>query len=151
MLTPLLIAIRRWRNEENHLRVQKKGSDGVYESYRLRLGPEVTEHEDSDKSKTRQYLTLFYRSSVEGTPQDDVTELLEGSAASQLKEEVTDSAVYQGAQTLWITAWRSEDAAIRFGQSITPLPEDRFLRIRIERDYTKSDRKDAPHETPGMT
>ena len=37
-----LEAIKTWRNEEHHLRVQGKGTD-VYESYRLRIGREVRE------------------------------------------------------------------------------------------------------------
>ena len=139
-----------WRNEENHLRLQKKGSETVYESYRIRLGPEVPKSEEPDNEKTRHYMTLLYRSSFEGTPPDDVAELLESGIAGQLKGEVVDSTVYKGAQTLWITTWRSQDAAIHFEQSITSLPEDTLLRIRVERDYTKSDRNDAPHEMPGM-
>lgn len=142
----------RWRMEENHLRLQKKGSETVHESYRIRLGPEVSEEDDGDKSKARHYVTLFYRNNFEGTPPDDVTALLEPGVASQLKGEVLDSVVFTGDQTptLWVTSWRSEDAAIQFEKSITTLPEDKLVRVRIDRDYTKVDRQDAPHESPGM-
>lgn len=140
----------RWRNQENHLRMQSKGSDGVYESYRIRLGPEVGEDDRGDKSKTRHYLTLFYRGDVEGTPPDNVTEVLKEGRASELKDEVVDSFVFQGDQTVWITTWGSEDAAIKFEKSAKSLANGNVVRIRVERDYTKTDRKDAPHETPGM-
>lgn len=140
----------RWRMQENHLRLQKKGSEIVHESYRIRLGPEVTEGDDADNSKARHYVTLFYRNNVEGTPQNEVTALLDAGTAAQLNEDMLDSAVYSGDQTLWITAWRSEEAAIHFEQCITTLPEDRLVRMRVDRDYTKTDRTDAPNENPGM-
>ena len=57
----------------------------------------------------------------------------------------------QGAQTVWITAWKLEDAAAKLEASATRLPDDKVVRVKVNRDYTKSDRKDAPYETPGMT
>lgn len=141
-------AVRRWREQEDHLRLQKKSFDTVWEAFRIRLGPEVTEADSS--SEARHYLTLLYRSNVDGTPPNDVTEVIEAESASQLKSEVLDSAVFQGPSTVWITAWRSKDAAMRFAKSVESSSGDKVVRIRIDRDYTKTERNDAPNQIPGM-
>ena len=141
-------AVGRWREEENHLRLQKKSFDTVWEWYRIRLGPEVSEADSA--SEARHYLTLLYRSNVDGTPPDDVTEVLDASLTSQLKGDIIDSAVFQGEKTFWITAWRSQHAATTLEKGLASSSGDNVVTICVNRDYTKSQRKDAPNQVPGM-
>ena len=143
-------AVNRWRNETSHLNAQEKASDGVYESYRLRLGPGVMQDSSSDSSKVRHHMTLYYPKIVEGTPTDDVTTLLDASNASELKEVLIDSSVYQGQSTLWISAWRSKEAAVRFEKAVQQRISGKVVHVQIHRDYAKTERKDAPHEKAGM-
>jgi heme-degrading monooxygenase HmoA len=138
-------AMSQWRNESNHLRAQGKGFD-VYQSYRLRLGPDV---EASTGHDARHFLVLYYRESFDGTPEDDITSLLQAGAASAVKNDLLDSSVYQGPRTAWVSAWRSQDAADNLEKAIPREEGDALVKMMVERDYTKTDRKDAPSELPG--
>jgi heme-degrading monooxygenase HmoA len=138
-------AMSQWRNESSHLRAQGKGFD-VYQSYRIRLGPDV---EASQGKDTRHFLVLYYRESFDGTPEDDITSLLQAGAASVVKNDLLDSSVYQGPRTAWVTAWQSQDAADNLEKAIPREEGDALVKMVVERDYTKTDRKDAPSELPG--
>ena len=142
-------ALNEWRNESNHLRLQAKASNVVYESYRLRLGPAVDASDSVSEDGVRQYAILYYRDNVDGTPEDDVTSLLEPESVSIVKEGMLDSSVFQGPRILWVSGWRSAAAASKFEKAIPRIEGDSLSRVRVERDYTKSDRKDAPSENPG--
>lgn len=142
-------SVRRWRNENNHLNSQSKASHGVYDSYRLRLGPAISEGSNDESAHLRHFMTLLYQDKVDGTPSDDVTSLLDGQDASSLKDSMIDSVVYEGQRTLWITGWRSQEAAMKFQKALSGVLPGNIVRLRIERDYTKTDRKDAPHQVAG--
>jgi heme-degrading monooxygenase HmoA len=140
-------AISQWRNEDSHLRAQGKGTS-VYQTYRLRLGPGI--EADAHRSETaRHFVVLYYRDSFDGTPEDDVTSLLQAGAASTMKKDMLDSSVFQGPRTLWVSGWKSQDAAENFEKAIPREEGDTSIIMAVNRDYTKSDRKDAPSESPG--
>ena len=145
-------AVKMWRNEESHLRFQRKASKGVYESYRLRLGPASYSASipETNAVEPKQHMVLYYRETAQGTPMDDVTSLLEDATAAEMKPDVIDSSVFHGPQTLWISAWRSKEAAEKFEKVLPRVSGDFPLHLRIERDYSKVNRADAPHEKPGM-
>ena len=138
-------AMSQWRNESNHLRAQGKGFD-VYESYRLRLGPHI---EASKGNDGRHFVVLYYRESFDGTPEDNITSLLQAGAASVVKKDLLDSSVYQGPRTAWVSAWRSQDAADNLMKAIPRVDGDALVKMVVERDYSKTNRNDAPSESPG--
>lgn len=142
-------AVSRWRNEASHLRAQKKGGSSFYEAYRLRMGSDSFS-QDHD-TKTRHYALLYYRENdhVEGTPAEDVTSLLKNEDVGELKSKVLDSFVYQGPSTVWISSWSTTESIAKFEEAIQKQPGDKAVRVQVLRDYTKSERSDAPHETPG--
>lgn len=107
-------AMSQWRNESNHLRAQGKGFD-VYQSYRLRLGPDV---EAAGESDARHSVLLYYRNVFAGTPEDDIVSLLPASTASAVRKDVLESSVYQGPRTVWVSACRSQDAAERLESTL---------------------------------
>ena len=144
-------AIKRWRNETTHLRIPKKASAGVFESYRIRVGPVVVQEEDKeDVSSGQEHFIVFYqRDKAEEDLTDNNASLIGSDAASQVKENLLDSAVYRASQAVWISAWRSKAAAREFERSIHRVPGNSVKRIQVLRDYTKADRKDAPNLIPG--
>lgn len=146
-------AISRWRNESTHLRIQQEASNGVFQDYRIRMGPalESTRKSDSASSEAGQCVMLYYREKDEGTSLEDITSLVDVSAAQEVKGDLLDCSVYLASQNVWISSWRSEAAAIKFEKLIPRTPDDAVRRVLVVRDYTKFDRKDAPHEKAGMT
>lgn len=148
-------AVKRWRNESNHLRLQAKGADSVYESYRLQLGPSIEFDEDVEEGAeegARQWMVLYFRPSVEGIePENDATLTLPPELALDLKMDMLDSLVFLGDKILWVTTWRTREAAKKFAEGVRIDRMQGFtaVSVRIERDYTRSDRADAPSEVPG--
>ena len=96
-------------------------------------------------------MALYYRHNVEETPEDDVASLLPVDAARELKGNMLDISVFQGTRILWISAWRSSAALRKFLKAIPRIENDSLVQVKVERDYTKFDRNDAPSQTPGET
>lgn len=145
-------AISRWRNETTHLRIQQKASHGIYQDYRIRIGPEVDlDSSDPSSDKASQIVLLYHRETFENTPEDNVTSLIDSAAATELQSELLDSSVYLGPHTLWISSWQSEAAASTFANLLPRSQGSEVKLIAVERDYTKSNRKDAPNENAGSS
>ena len=146
-------AIRQWRNEPTHLRIQGKGSHGIYEDYRIRFGPllDLAEQQaDQIEAGAAQCIVLYYRDSFEGTPTDDITSLIDKDASANNKwDELLDSAVYQGPQILWISSWNTQAAAARFEKLLPRVPGDEVKYILVKRDFGQLSREDAPSEIAG--
>ena len=141
-------AISQWRNEGSHLRAQGKGPS-IYQSYRLRLGPGVEAAEGRGGETARHYVVLYYRDSFDGTPEDDITSLFQLGGVLTVKKDMLDSSVFQGPRTLWVSSWKSQDAAENLMKALPRESGDTLINMVVNRDYTKSDREDAPSESPG--
>ncbi|ETI24409.1 hypothetical protein G647_03778 [Cladophialophora carrionii CBS 160.54] len=146
-------AIKRWRNEPTHIRIQGKAAHGIYEDYHIRIGPllnSVGQQTNQDDEETKQCILLYYRDSFEGTPADSITSLIDvGKTAKEISDELLDSSVYEGPQILWISAWKSEAAASRFEKLLPRTPGDDVKFILVQRDYSQASRKEAPSATAG--
>ena len=79
-------AVKRWRNQSDHLGLQAKGSDTVYEAYRLRLGRGYEKADTSSLSNAREFVVLYSRDDVSETPDDDVTTLLPADSRHKFQE-----------------------------------------------------------------
>ncbi|EXJ60736.1 hypothetical protein A1O7_04889 [Cladophialophora yegresii CBS 114405] len=146
-------AIKRWRNEPTHLRIQGNAAHGVYEDYHIRIGPLLDSDDQQatrNEGEVEQCILLYYRDSFEGTPADSIMSLLDmGDAAKEISEDLLDSSVYEGPQTLWISAWKSGAAARRFAELLPRTPGEEVKFILVKRDYSQVVRKEAPSETAG--
>ena len=145
-------AVKSWRNEEHHLSAQKKGNLLVYEDYRLRLCSEL-DPKSTDEEKAKSYVSLVYRVAGTQTPVDDVLKALKGNTSQKkldsLETNLLDSCYYQGEKGLWITAWRTREAVDRLEEILDLETVEKIIKLQVDRDYTKTSREDAPHETPG--
>lgn len=137
-------AMSRWRNESNHLRAQHKGAD-IYQSYRLRLGGDL----EGPDEQARHFVVLYHRATLDEIPEDDITSLLQPEAASGIRKYILGSSVYQGPRIVWVSAWQSQDAAENLMKMPPRQDGDEIIAVRVRRDYTKSDRGDAPSDSPG--
>lgn len=144
-------AINRWRNELTHLRVQGKASRGIYYDYRNRIGPELDHNSpiSSSSGDASHTILLYFHDSYEQTPEENILSLVDSTSATELRLELLGSSVYLGEQTLWISSWKSQEAAIKFANLLSRSPGDDVKLVSVGRDYTKSNRKDAPNKIAG--
>ncbi|KAK5051597.1 hypothetical protein LTR84_003249 [Exophiala bonariae] len=144
-------AISRWRNQATHLRIQQKANQDVYDDYRVRVGPELDNATSRETSldDTSPVVLLYYRESLETTPKDDTTSLLESTVANGIQSHLLSSSVYLGPRTLWISSWQSEKVARQFTSLLSRIQNDDLKIVRTQRDYTKSRRNDTPSEKAG--
>jgi heme-degrading monooxygenase HmoA len=142
-------SIHSWRNQSDHLRIQRQSRVGVFQDYHLRIGQPLPE-ETSETSSTSQQIMVLYTQPV----QEDVSipnemlELLDNrddSVAESLSADLIDANSYRNeTDVLWISGWRSAKSAKMFSQSLNRVEGDALHQVQIEREYGKFDRKDAP-------
>lgn len=144
-------AISRWRNQALHLRIQHIAKQDIYEDYRIRVGLELNSDTPAQPSSDEisPVVLLYCRDSLETTPENNITSMIEPNSATEVQSYLLDSSVYLGPQTLWISSWQSEEAASRFTKLLPRVENDNLKFIRVQRDYTKSRRTDAPNEKAG--
>jgi heme-degrading monooxygenase HmoA len=126
-------AISRWRNEMTHLRIQQKASHGIYQDYRVRIGPELDpDSSNPSTDEASQIVVLYYRDNFEKTPEDNITSLIDSTTATELQSELLDSSVYLGSQTLWISSWQSEAAASKLANLLSSFPGGHVKLIAVK-------------------
>ena len=159
-------AVVRWRTQAEHHAVQKKGRFDVFEDYHLRVG-EITvdtalpkgfavqeQRFDSTDTGDAKVVTI-----TEVVPQEDnaltamVDRLtanlgLRRSSDGLIDQQVFES-IYHSGKLLLLVAWRGADAA----KSWLPAELDaaisvRHRHVRIIRDYSMFDRREAPQFFP---
>ena len=159
-------AVVRWRTQAEHHAVQKKGRFDVFEDYHLRVG-EITvdtalpkgfavqeQRFDSTDAGEAKVVTIS-----EVMPQEDnalAAKLdrldanlgLRRSSDGLIDQQVFES-IYHSGKLLLLAAWRGADAA----KSWLPTELDaaisvRHRHVRIIRDYSMFDRREAPQFFP---
>lgn len=145
-------SVKQWRNEGHHLSAQKKGNLLVYEDYRLRLCSEL-DLDSTDDGKAKSYVTLIYRPGGTQTPVDDVLKALKMDTSQEKLDspeaDLVESCFYQGEKGCWIAGWRTREAVDRLEKILNLESVEKIIKLQVDRDYTKTNREDAPHETPG--
>lgn len=94
---------------------------------------------------------LYERSVVEGDgiPTEDVRELVDSVKVLgfDAADAFVDTVVYQGGKSVvWISGWKDDFAAAGFGKVLQRVEGDSVQLVRVERDYGKNDRKEAPED-----
>lgn len=146
-----------WRTQHQHLMIQYKARHGIFDAYRLRVGPEVSaSDEDEEGDDTKQvtkhrghFVVLHEAPIAEGTTtvSGDMSELVDPAkgAAVDVLADLVDAAVYRGDKSvLWISGWATRAAATRFEEAIRRVEGASVSVVRVVRDYGKDDRSEAP-------
>ena len=149
-------SVHKWRLQHDHLMVEKKAREMVFEDYRLRAGPKLFSNDEEEEQdggasthKQGHFVVLYERPFTENAAPffPEITALVDvtKSDISTVTASIVDFAVYQGAQTtLWISGWPTKAAAVQFERSVHRVPGDDVHLIRVARDYGKNDRAEAP-------
>ncbi|KAK5165269.1 uncharacterized protein LTR77_009367 [Saxophila tyrrhenica] len=145
-------ALKRWRNEETHLRIQNKASSDVYSWYRLRIGPSETHDgiEHDEDGMARIMVMVHKPKDAEKQVAHGIEALIDRDAGGDGWNGLVDFDEYEGETgLLWLTGWRTPFDAARFMNAIRA-DSGSVTCVRVERDYTKVERRQAPSETPGV-
>lgn len=149
-------AVQSWRLQTDHLRIQKRARQHIFESYRIRVGPEILAEEKKKETKEPTtgmpgpFILLYQYPTPRDINSSTVSKLSslvnqEKPYSSEILADLVDSAMYQSEQcVLWLASWPTEAAAINFKDLIRRVQGDAAHLVRVMRDYGKLDRKEAP-------
>ena len=140
-------AMNTWRVQKTHLRVERTGREKVFEQYRIRVGPGADEEGEDDGQVVLLYQRTHATAAGEGgQTAGSIKELLDGGLVDEtVLGHMNDEGVYQSEKTvLWLSSWKSRDAALKIEKAIRRVEGDTVQRLKVVRDYTKEDRKEVP-------
>lgn len=153
-------SLHAWRKEHTHLKVESKARETIFIDYRIRTGPEMTDEETikDDESgigkvtQSKGHILLLYQYPAPG---DNVTSstgpTLEQGSTSEIPSSVwrslADASTYRGEKDmLQISCWTSKADAVKVRDAIHRVDGDSIHLIRVERDYGKYNRVEAPQD-----
>jgi heme-degrading monooxygenase HmoA len=158
-------ALVRWRTHQKHHETQAKGRDEILSDYHLRVGQYTKDTKlPSDRKLIEQRFdettvgegttaVLITAKQSEGwiksTKADDIAKYL-GLISNHPGLESWDvyDAVLAPGELILMTVWKTQLEARTFEDTVT-LPKDgRLRRVRIVRDYSMFDRREAPQYYP---
>jgi heme-degrading monooxygenase HmoA len=158
-------ALVRWRTRANHHEVQEKGREEVLLGYHLRVGqvtndtrvPEgqVIREQRLDETEIGDGTTIVLIDStqpaewVKERNADEVATWLglKQNANGLVGWDAFDGVIAPG-EIILLTSWKTESAAKAF-EADTTLPDSgRMRRVRVVRDYSLLDRREAPQYYP---
>lgn len=141
----------KWQTQQQHLRIQKAAREKVYDDYRIRIGPELEEGlggviEQQEDGKG--VVVLYSRMLEEGhSAPGSINELISKDDSNGVSDDILDESTYVEAETLrriWISGWKSEGKARQFVKRLERVVGDETHLFRVERDYSRFKREDAP-------
>jgi heme-degrading monooxygenase HmoA len=151
----------RWRTKTKHHEAQQKGRDQVLQDYHLRVGQitqdtkvpagmSLTEQRldetEVGEGTTVSLITMKRPAEFKetGNPADCAQLMgLDPRADGLLEWDVLDAVLTPGDLILLIS-WQDHEAAERFEAEFTVPDGARLRRVRVVRDYTMFDRREAP-------
>jgi heme-degrading monooxygenase HmoA len=154
-------AVVRWRTKMRHHEAQQKGRDQILQDYHLRVG-QITKDTEVPPGMTITEQRLDETEVGEGTtvtlismkrpaewkettnPADCAQMMgLDPRADGMLDWDIFDAVLTPGDLILLIS-WKDHDAAEHFEDEFTVPENARLRRVRVVRDYSMFDRREAP-------
>lgn len=158
-------ALVRWRTQAVHHEVQEKGRFEVFHDYHLRVGqatldtrlPEgcsLTEQRLDETEVGEGTAVTLIDGSMDpewvksANPEEAAKAMgLDSRASGLIAWDVCEAVLTPGDVVLLLT-WRDQKAAEAFEATVSPGSEKRMRRVRVIRDYSLSDRREAPQYYP---
>ncbi|KAJ9654526.1 hypothetical protein H2198_006469 [Neophaeococcomyces mojaviensis] len=150
-------ALTEWQVLPIHLRIQKAAREGVFSSYRIRLGHESESATSKMTSSPGQFMVLYQHPKSSAHGLDDANRSLlpsmghllgEGYDPSEILKALLDHALWSTeTHMLHVSGWPDKATAEIFEHSLKRVPGDWLRRIAVARDYTGTHRREAPEKT----
>jgi heme-degrading monooxygenase HmoA len=138
--------VRAWKNDPQHLEIQKLGREKVFVDYRIRSGEEVlvgaevevekdVGHLGEEKSAGDRYLLLWMCPHDAGLDESETGGV---SLKQSVWSSLVDSATYENeTHRLGLYSWSSLDDALGVKQTLEKIDGGNVRLIRVRRDYGK--------------
>lgn len=161
-------ALVRWRTQSMHHGVQEKGREQLFLDYHLRVGEvtrdtrlpdgHVLRDQRIDETVAGAGTTVVLVDApqsaewVNDNGPDAVAGFLglRADAAGLMQWDVFDAVLSPG-DVIVLMLWENQAAADAFAQQLGLPPNGRYRQIRIIRDYSMTDRREAPQFYPDVT
>lgn len=150
-------ALTGWQVLPIHLRIQKAAREGVFSSYRIRLGHESESATSRMTSNPGQFMVLYQHPKGSAHVLDDAHGSLlpsmehllrEGRDSSEILKGLLDHAIWSTeTHILHVSGWPDGVTAEKFENALKRVPGDWLRRIAVARDYTGTHRREAPKKT----
>jgi len=139
-------ALSEWQKLPIHLRIQQKARNDIYSSYRIRLGWETSDASTSRTKSEGRFMVLYQHKKDEQQLHAEVRDLLRDLAEAEtiLGGMLDHSVWWTDTHELHVTGWSDDSAAVAFERSIKRSSGDYLRHIVVDRDYTMTDREEAP-------
>lgn len=156
-------AVVRWRTQSVHHGVQEKGREEVFQDYHLRVG-QITQdnqiptgHElveqrlDETEVGEGTCVTLIDADHSENEAPEKIASWmgLKTTAEGLLSWDIYDAVLTPGKKIL-MACWSDKSAANAFGRNSERPSGARFRQVRVIRDYSMFDRREAPQYYPNV-
>jgi heme-degrading monooxygenase HmoA len=160
-------SVVRWRTAQRHHMVQEKGRTEILLDYHLRVGQitcdtqvpagQTIEEQRLDETEIGEGTTITFidakwpEVSCESSDAPSVSSYLglKPKAAGLVGWDVYDSVLIPGDVILMIV-WKSKGDAEAFARSAALPPGGRMRHVRVVRDYSMFDRREAPQYYPAV-
>lgn len=160
-------ALVRWRTQPVHHGVQKKGREEVFIDYHLRVGeitqdtrvPDgyVLENQRSDETAVGVGSTVGIVDTsvsaewVKANSPESIAQFLglQINASDLVQWDIFDAVLTPG-NVLLLTLWKNEFAALAFKRTVVIPGNGRYRQVRVIRDYSLHDRREAPQYYPDV-
>ena len=158
-------AVVRWRTLGVHHGVQEKGREEVFLDYHLRVGQITTDtrlpegmkliEQRLDETEIGEGTTVVMidakqpsKLTEKGYPEDNAAYLgFEPKAHGLVTWDIYDAVLTPG-DLILTTLWKDNQAAADFAKSAKVPADGRIRTVRVVRDYTMFDRREAPQYYP---
>lgn len=144
-----------WKNNYAHLEIQAKGRADVFVDYRLRIGNEAfpgrSRASDKDTASVGKYLLVwqYLTQSNNSSPASNtcLPDNVPFNVEPFIWQHLVDANTYEGVDdTLRISAWPTKEMGLTVKAGVPRVPGDELRLIRIERDYGRFQRQEAPDD-----
>lgn len=136
--------LREWRKQRTHMKIQSIAREKIFSNYRIRIGQSVVQNTGDEPLETAgdQYIMIWQTPIIE-SGETGPKSLLDGV---EWQSNVDASTYVNLTHILHVSSWTDLNAATEMRDSLPRTKDDEVQLIRVQRDYGKYERKDAPQD-----
>lgn len=136
--------LREWRKQRTHMKIQSIAREKIFSNYRIRIGQSVTHNtgEESLESSDDRHIMIWQTPIIE-SGETGSKSLLDGV---EWQGNVDASTYVNLTHVLHVSSWTDLNAATKMRDSLPRTKDDEVQLIRVQRDYGKYERKEAPKD-----
>lgn len=158
-------ALIRWRTAQTHHLMQERGRSDILQDYHLRVGQvtqdshvpmgETIQEQRLDETEVGEGTTIMVMSASWRENSPKPTDASNIASFFGMRPQTDGCVAWDGLEAILtpgdfilLTTWRTKDLAKSFVDTLSLPPDRRLRQIRVIRDYSMFDRREAPQYYP---